>query len=91
MKKANFDLGAAALLGVSPHDVQAAHGVMERNQHLLQATGVVGVWIGARAHRPYIMLAVNEQHSDELRERIPDALDGINAYYIEGALGDGDE
>lgn len=86
MKKADFDIGAAALVGVALSDVQIAQGVMERNRGLLQAPGVVGVWIGARAHQPYIMLAVKEQGGDELRHHIPDSLDGISVYNIEGAL-----
>jgi hypothetical protein len=50
------------------------------------APGVLGMWVGARASRPYIMLAVNENHGEELREAIPDSLDGINVYYLEGQL-----
>jgi hypothetical protein len=84
MMKADFDLGAAAVPPTSRRDLRHAERVLERNKSRLQASGVVGMWIGAKASRPYIMIAVNQDRGKELRQAIPDSLDGINVYYVEG-------
>jgi hypothetical protein len=87
MRKVDFDLAAGAIPGAPASDIHSAARVMERNRRLLQAPGVVGIWVGARASKPYIILAVSQDRGDELRDAIPDSLDGVNVYYIEGALG----
>jgi hypothetical protein len=84
MKKANFDLGTAAVAPTSRCDLRHAERVLERNKLRLQASGVVGMWIGAKASRPYIMIAVNQNRGKELRQMIPDSLEGISVYYVEG-------
>ena len=33
------------------------------------------------------MLAVSENRGDELRKVIPDSVDGISIYYVEGRVG----
>jgi hypothetical protein len=83
MKKADFDIATDA---VSGHDtaLDRAQEVLDRNRNQLQTSGVVAMWIGAKASRPYIMLAVNPDQTQELRQVIPDSLDGISVYYIEG-------
>jgi hypothetical protein len=86
MKKINFDLGTTATASrVSRRDVEAAHRVMEKHKSLLQGAGVVGMWIGAKAARPYIMLAVRPGRSAKLQQAIPDSIEGVNVYYVEGA------
>lgn len=86
MKKAQFDLGKAAQDRAPGRAMVKARRVMAKNENMLHAPGVLGVWIGAKASRPYIMLAVNRRHSEGLRQTIPDSLDGIRVYYIEGKL-----
>jgi hypothetical protein len=84
MKKADFDLGKAAAEGASQRDVESAERIMRRHKSLLQADGVSGMWIGAKASRPYIMLAVSPSGTAKLKQTIPDSLDGVAIYYIEG-------
>lgn len=84
MKRADFDLGLAAASGVSTSDIELAEQVMRRHKSLLQAEGVSGMWIGAKASKPYIMVAVNPSGSAKLQNRIPDSLEGVAVYYIEG-------
>lgn len=83
MKKVDFNIGTAAVAG-SRTDLGAASRVMEQHRELLQVPGVVGMWVGAAASEPYIMLAVKEGRSASLTRTIPDSLDGINIYYTEG-------
>jgi hypothetical protein len=87
MRKVDFDLAAGASSGAPARDLRNAARVMERNRLLLQAPGVVGLWVGAQASKPYIIVAISQDSGDELRDAIPDSLDGVNVYYIEGALG----
>lgn len=87
MRKTDFDVVTAAIQDAGRSDLEDAQRVMEKNRHILQARGVVGMWVGACASRPYIMLAVNENQGNELREVIPDSVDGINVYYVEGITG----
>ena len=84
MRRADFDVGATALAGAPLGALDKARRVMEGHMGLLHAPGVVGMWVGARAFNPYIMLALDEAHSEELRGTIPDALDGVSVYYVEG-------
>ena len=84
MLRADFDLGATALAGAPVGALDRAQRVMEGHIGLLRAPGVVGMWVGARAFKPYIMLALDEAHSEQLRCAIPDALDGVSVYYVEG-------
>jgi hypothetical protein len=84
MIKADFDLGNAAAVGASRGDVESAARTMQRHRSLLQAVGVSGMWIGAKASRPYIMISVNPAEAAELRQAVPDSLDGVPVYYIEG-------
>jgi hypothetical protein len=86
MRKADFDLAAGAIEGVRSGDLRNAQQILERNRHILQAPGVLGMWVGAQASRPYIMVAVQENHGKEISKAIPDSLDGINVYYLEGSL-----
>ena len=83
MKKVDFDMGVAAQAGRQT-DLRTASQTMERNRELLQAPGVLGMWVGARSASPYIMLAVNEAAGPALSQAIPDIVDGIRVYYIEG-------
>jgi hypothetical protein len=86
MRKADFNLAAAAIEGVRSGDLRNAQRVLKRNRHILQAPGVLGMWVGAQASRPYIMVAIQENQGEEIRKAIADSLDGINAYYLEGSL-----
>jgi hypothetical protein len=84
MKKADFDLGAAGTPAASSCDLQHAEQVMKKHKHILQRAGVVGIWIGARKASPYIMVAINPDGAEELKRKIPDLLEGVSVYYIEG-------
>jgi hypothetical protein len=85
MKKVDFDLGTTAVAArASRRDVKAAQRVMEKHKSLLQGAGVVGIWIGAKASRPYIMVAVSPDVSARLQRSIPDSIEGVNVYYVEG-------
>jgi hypothetical protein len=85
MKRVDFDLGTtAAAAQVSRRAVEAAERIMEKHRSALQAVGVIGMWIGAKARRPYIMLAVTPSGSAKLQQSIPDSIEGINVYYLEG-------
>ena len=84
MRRVNFDLGSAATPGVPGTDLARAQLVVETNQHLLQVPGVVGVWVGGKASTPIIVIAVREHRGHELESKVPDSLDGVNVYYIEG-------
>jgi len=85
MKKVNFDLRTtAAASRASRRDVEAARRVMEKHKSLLQGAGVVGMWIGAKSSRPYIMVAVSPDGSAKLQHTIPDSIEGVNVYYVEG-------
>jgi hypothetical protein len=84
MRRADFDLGLAAASGLSSSDVKVAEQVMRRHKSLLQADGVSGMWIGGKASKPYIMVAVNPSGSAKLQNTIPDSLEGVAVYYIEG-------
>jgi hypothetical protein len=84
MKKADFDLGKAAAAGADQRDIESAEQIMQRHKSLLQADGVSGMWVGAKASRPYIMVAVSPSGSAKLKQTIPDSLDGVAIYYIEG-------
>ena len=86
MRKTDFDVATAAIEDAGRSDLHHAASVMERNRHRLQADGVVGMWVGARASRPYIMIAVRQDRGDQLRSVIPDSVDGVSVYYIEGTL-----
>ena len=84
MQKARFNLGQAANAGASWRELKRAERVRNQNERLFRAPGVVGVWVGAKESRPYIMLAVAQGLGDSLKKAIPDALEGISVYYIEG-------
>jgi len=84
LRKTDFDVATAAIQDAGRSDLHHARRVMERNRHILQTDGVVGMWVGARASRPYIMLAVLENRGNQLRDVIPDSVDGVNVYYVEG-------
>jgi hypothetical protein len=86
MRKPDFDIRSAALLGTAT-DLDRAARAIERHRWLLQEPGVLGMWAGARGAEPYIMLAVREDGSTRLSRTIPDSLEGISVYYIEGNLG----
>ncbi len=84
MRKTDFDVVTAAIQDAGRSDLHYAQRVMERNRHILQADGVVGMWVGARSSTPYIMLAVMENRGNLLRDVIPDSVDGVSVYYVEG-------
>jgi hypothetical protein len=84
MKKLDFDLNTAAIGPASTGDLENAKRVMQTHKGVLQASGVVGMWIGARAAEPYIMVAVNPAKGKQLERTIPDSIDGVSVYYIEG-------
>jgi hypothetical protein len=86
MRRTDFDVATAAVEDAGQSDLHRAASILERNRHLLQADGVVGMWVGARASEPYIMLAVRQDRGDHLRSVIPDSVDGVSVYYIEGML-----
>jgi hypothetical protein len=83
VRRVDFDIGEAAAKGARI-DLRGASRVMEQHRELLEAPGVIGVWVGTAARKPCIMLAVHEDRSAGLSEAIPDTLDGINVYYVEG-------
>lgn len=85
MRRVDFDLGQAALGGVTEIDFRVAQRVLDQHRSRLQEPGVIGTWVGARASTPYVMVALRAPHSEELCARIPDALDGVSVYYIEGS------
>jgi len=84
MRKADFELGEAAVSGASERDIGAAKLIMRKHRSILHAEGVSGIWIGAKASKPYIMVSVSPSGSARLKRQIPDSLDGITVYYIEG-------
>lgn len=86
MKKVDFDIGAEAQRGASI-SLATASDVIQKHQDILQEPGVLGMWAGARGPEPYIMLAVHYERSRPLSKAIPDSLDGVSVYYIEGELG----
>jgi hypothetical protein len=85
MQKADFDIATGAIEGRTT-DLRAATSALERHRSLLDTPGVLGMWAGARGPEPYIMLAVQERRGPRLSEQIPDALDGVRVYYVEGRL-----
>jgi hypothetical protein len=48
-------------------DLKPAQKVINTNPDLLHMPGVLGVWAGARASQPYVMLAVNQEGSSGQR------------------------
>lgn len=84
MKKTDFDVATAAIQDAGRSDLHRARRAMEKHRDILQADGVVGMWVGARASTPYIMVAVMESRGDQLRDIIPDSVDGVSVYYVEG-------
>jgi hypothetical protein len=85
MRKVDFDPVESAVK-VATRDLRNAERVLERNHSIFEEDGVVATWVGAGTSGPCIMLAVNENRSKELRNVIPDSLDGIAVYYVEGSL-----
>lgn len=85
MRRADFDPVETAMKARS-RDLRNVERVLKRNQHIFEEDGVVGTWVGAGSSGPCIMLAVNENRSKALRDVIPDSLDGIAVYYVEGEL-----
>jgi hypothetical protein len=84
LRKTDFDVVKAAIQDEGRSDLHHAQRVMEKNRHILQADGVVGMWVGARASKPYIMVAVMEHRGRQLQAVIPDSVDGVSVYYVEG-------
>jgi hypothetical protein len=84
MRKADFELGEAAMSGASERDIEAAKLIMRKHRSILQAEGISGIWIGPRLSKPYIMVSVSPSGSGRLKRQIPDSLDGLAVYYIEG-------
>ena len=81
MKRANFDLATAAS---GESDLRTAKRVLRDNGHLLQRPGVIGVWVGARFSEQYIMVAINQERIARLSMAIPDSIDGVKVYFVEG-------
>jgi hypothetical protein len=85
MKKADFDPAETATKARS-RDLRNAERVLKKNQGIFAEDGIVGTWVGAGHAGACIMLAVNASRSKALRDVIPDSLDGIAVYYVEGSL-----
>ena len=85
MKPANFDIATEAVRG-GEVDLKPAEKVISTIQHLRRTPGVLGIWAGARASEPYVMLAINGERSRRLSRMIPDSIGGVNIYYVEGNL-----
>ena len=86
MKKADFDLATGAMQGGSNVALKFATRVMKTNQQKLSGPDVLSMWVGARGSEPYIMLAVRGDHSARLSRTIPDSIEGVKVYYVEGSL-----
>ncbi len=84
MRNAEFSLDEAATSSASHQAMEDAQRVLETNRPLLQASEVVGVWVGAQASKAYIMLALNRGGGEKLKRAIPDSIDGVSIYFIEG-------
>ena len=84
MQKLDFELGTAAVGAARSGDLENAERVMRTHKRVLQASGVVAMWVGAKAAEPYIMIAVNPAAGKQLERTIPDSIDGVSIYYIEG-------
>jgi hypothetical protein len=84
MRKSEFNLDEAAISNASRESMEEARRVLETNQPLLRSSGVVGSWVGARASKAYIMLALKRGSSEKLKRAIPDSIDGVSIYFIEG-------
>jgi hypothetical protein len=85
MKKADFDPAGTATKARS-QDLRNAERVLKKNRGIFAEDGVGGTWVGAGSSGACIMLAVNANRSKALRNVIPDSLDGIAIYYVEGSL-----
>jgi hypothetical protein len=86
MRRVNFDIAAEAVRGAGV-DLDSAEEVIRTNRHLLLSTpGVLGIWAGARATESYIMIAIQEDRTSGLSQTIPDSIEGVNVYYVEGIL-----
>jgi hypothetical protein len=85
MRKLDIDLAAAADSNVSSNALDQAHRIMQRHQGILRTPGVVGTWVGAAASRPYIMVAVDQNTEEDLTKTIPDSIEGVAIYYIQGS------
>lgn len=85
MRRVDFDIAGEAVRGADVN-LDGAEEVIRRNRHLLGMLGVVGIWAGARASEPYIMLAIQEGRMSDLSKTIPDSIDGVKVYYVEGIL-----
>lgn len=84
LKRPSFDIASEAIVGASRIELEGASVVLDKHRDLLQTPGVVGIWVGAAKSKPFIMVAVRQGHSKQLRRAIPDSLDGISVYYVEG-------
>ena len=82
MKKLDFDLKDTSK--ATGRDLKNAVRVMERHKRVLHASGVVGTWVGAKASQHYIMVAVDPDNGEKLKRTIPDSIEGVAVYYIEG-------
>ena len=81
MKKVDFNIAASAK---SSTDIRVAARVMKKNRRLLSSPDIFGVWVGARASEPYIMLGIKPGRSADLSDAIPDSIEGVTVYYVEG-------
>ena len=84
MRRPEFNLDEAAKSNASPESMEEARRVLEANQPLLRSSGVVGSWVGARASQAYIMLALKRGSGERLKRSIPDSINGISIYFVEG-------
>lgn len=85
MRKLNFDWEKASLQEARPEDYERAQAVLDKHKtRLRNVSDIVGYWIGSRFGEPYIMVAVREGRGIVAERKIPDALDGVRVYYIEG-------
>jgi hypothetical protein len=81
MKRVNFDIKASTKTGT---DIRTAARVMQKNRRLLSAPDIFAVWVGARASEPYIMLGIKPGRGSRLSKVIPDSIEGVNVYFMEG-------
>ena len=84
MRSPEFNLNEAEKSNASRESMEEAKRVLESNQALLRSSGVVGSWVGARASQAYIMLALKRGSGERLKRDIPDSIDGVSIYFIEG-------
>jgi hypothetical protein len=85
LRRLEFEWAKSSLQGADPEDYERAQAVLEKHKTLFAVVkDIVGYWIGSKFGEPYIMVAVMEGRGKVVEGKIPDMLDGIKVYYLEG-------